>query len=154
MVHVCHGDVWACPECCDDEDAGRGKCQRFLARERGGTRLVNRRHVPDGWGEPGLWPVDGPVVDIGRAAGFSHMVNTDPGDPGWLGNPFRTESAGGDLTREESVMKFREVFYRLTAQNPEFRDAVMDLRGGVLRGWCFPKLCHGDVILEYLDLHG
>jgi hypothetical protein len=27
-VHVCHGDLWRCSCCCNDEDAGTGRCER------------------------------------------------------------------------------------------------------------------------------
>lgn len=155
-THVCHMDVWMCSECCEDEDAGEGVCQRFIARERAGTHLVNRRHIPSGWGPDGVtWPGDHRVVDIGRAEnGTAVMTNTEPGDPGWLGNPYKLKAAGGEYTRAESVSQYRDVFYRLTAQKPEFRDHVKALKGAVLLGWCVPELCHGDVVLEYLDLHG
>jgi hypothetical protein len=154
-VHVCHGDVWICSDCCDDSAAGEGKCQRFIARERAGTLLVNRKHVPVGWGEPHQWPRQSEVVDIGRARNGSGVItNTEPGNAGWLGNPYRLTDAGGEYTREESVERYRSLFYRLAAEKPEFRAAVEDLQGTVLMGWCTPKPCHGDVILEWLDLHG
>lgn len=153
-VHVCHGPNHRCSDCCKDASAGTGECQRFIARERAGTLLVNRRHIPAGWGNPEQWPVDREVVDIGRADhGNAVITNTEPGDPGWLGNPYRLEGSGGEHTREESVYRFRSLFYRLADENPEFRERVLDLQGKVLMGWCTPKLCHGDVLLEWLDAH-
>lgn len=155
VVHICHGDVWACSDCCDDGSAGEGECQRMVARERAGTLLVNRRHIPIGWGEPHQWPVDREVVDIGRAnRGDAVMTNTPPGDAGWLGNPYRLGGDGGDHSREESVERYRNAFYSLADSQTEFRDAVEDLRGSILLGWCTPELCHGDVLLEWLDRHG
>lgn len=153
-VHVCHGPAYRCSECCDDAEAGSDECERFIAREQAGTALVNRRHIPTGWGDPAMWPVDREVVDIGRARGGDGvMTNTAPGEPGWLGNPYRLESAGGDYTREESVQKYREVFTVMAAENTEFREHVLDLRESILLGWCVPKLCHGDVLLEWLGEH-
>lgn len=155
VVHICHGPAYRCSECCEDADAGTGECQRFIARERANTLLVNRRHFPDGWGSWKQWGVDREVVDIGRAReGDAVLTNTEVGEPGWLGNPYRLKSAGGDHTREESVRRYRELFHRMAAQNPEFRSAVKELRGSILLGWCVPELCHGDVILEWLALHG
>ena len=153
-VHICHGEQWKCSDCCDDRVAGEDNCQRMIGRERAGTVLINRRHIPVGWGEPRQWPVEREITDIGRADhGDAVMTNTQPGEPGWLGNPYRLKSAGGDYSREESVERFREVFYRLVNENPEFRERVLELRGQILMGWCVPKLCHGDVVLEWLDRH-
>lgn len=155
QAHICHGDVWMCSECCPDASAGEGKCQRMIGRERAGAGLVNRRHIPTGWGEPHQWPVDREVVDIGRAGnGQAVLTNTEPGADGWLGNPYKLKGAGGEYSREESVARYREVFYRMAAQSPEFREYVAGLHGTILMGWCVPALCHGDVILEWLDLHG
>lgn len=156
VTHVCHGPEYRCSDCCDDASAGEGDCQRFIARKRADTLLVNRRHVPAGWGDPGDWPrVDREVVEIGRAnGGDAVMTNTEPGADGWLGNPYRLKSAGGSYTREESVQKYREVFYAMAAENAEFRSHVRELRGSILLGWCVPELCHGDVVLEWLDRSG
>ena len=67
-----------------------------------------------------------------------------------FGNPFRLENDGGEYTREESVERYREWFVDEVDSNPEFREAVEDLRGETLGCWCKPKSCHGDVILAYL----
>jgi hypothetical protein len=67
-----------------------------------------------------------------------------------FGNPFKLEEDGGDHTRQESIAKYRERFEE-KIRDPEFREAVEDLRGETLGCWCKPEDCHGDVILEYLD---
>lgn len=94
-------------------------------------------------------------VDIGRAKKGEeerkHMLNTEVGNKGWLGNPFILEKHGGDYTREESIKKFKEKFYEKLKNDPEFKQAVKQLKGKVLGGWCKPKACHGDVIVEYLE---
>jgi len=99
------------------------------------TTLVNQRNT------------DEFDIDIGRAdSGESHLLNTDPGELGWLGNPYRM-SDGYD--REEAVAEYREAF-RDRLEDDEFREAVEDLRGKTLACWCSPRACHGDVIVEYI----
>ena len=99
------------------------------------TRLVNQRNT------------DTYDVDIGRAdSGTSHMMNTEIGDPGWLGNPYPVS----EYSREESIANYREDFLARVDQDKAFREAVEELRGRTLACWCKPKPCHGDVILEYL----
>jgi hypothetical protein len=99
------------------------------------TTLVNQRNT------------DEFDIDIGRAHnGESNLLNTEVGDAGWLGNPYRI-SDGYD--REEAVAKYREAF-RDRLEDDEFREAVEDLRGKTLACWCSPRACHGDVIVEYI----
>jgi putative DNA primase/helicase len=69
-----------------------------------------------------------------------------------FGNPFKLEKDGGEYeTREESIQKYREWFADKIRNDPDFRQAVDDLRGDTLGCWCKPEACHGDVILEYLN---
>lgn len=67
-----------------------------------------------------------------------------------FGNPFKLEKDGGSYTREESVDEYRKWFKNKIKNDPEFREAVENMRGETLGCWCKPKKCHGDVILEYL----
>ena len=64
-----------------------------------------------------------------------------------FGNPFHI---GIDGTREEVVLKYKDHFYKML-KNDEFRDKVLALKNEVLGCWCVPDLCHGHVILEYLE---
>ena len=99
------------------------------------TQLVNQRDT------------DKYDLDIGRAdGGTSHMMNTEIGEPGWLGNPYPVT----DHSREESIANYREDFLARIHQDDEFREAVEGLRGQTLACWCAPEHCHGDVILDYL----
>lgn len=100
------------------------------------TRLVNQHRVEQ-------WD-----VDIGRANyGNSHLLNTDVGKPGWLGNPFPLREG---YSREESISRYHEAF-KDQLENDAFRVAVESLQGKTLACYCRPKACHGDVILEFLD---
>lgn len=107
-------------------------------RTEGGTSLVRT-----GQGD----------VDVMRAnRGRSHMLNTRPGEPGWLGNPFKTESAGGQYTTEEATEKFRKALYDKLETDPEFKKEFMKLKGKRL-GYFKPgaSVSHARVIQEALD---
>jgi len=67
-----------------------------------------------------------------------------------FGNPFKMKKDGGEYTREGCVQAYREWFHEKVENDPEFRQAVKDLRGETLGCYCKPKACHGDVIVEYL----
>lgn len=70
------------------------------------------------------------------------------GRPSVYGNPFEL---GKDGYRETVVAKYREYFNERITTDDGFRRAVEFLEGKTLGCFCFPELCHGDVIIEWLD---
>lgn len=75
-----------------------------------------------------------------------------------IGNPHRLEKDGGDYTRQESVMAYAaDMDEQLSDDDAnglsgeELRDYLDDLRGETLGCWCVPELCHGHVVLYWLD---
>ena len=117
------------------DQSGDGGTQVTLSGEVE-TKVVNMKNVR-------TWD-----VDIGRAnGGTADMSNTEPTNPGWIGNPYRMSDG---YTREEAVDLFREDFIEKLRNDAEFRAAVDDLEGKTLGGHCKPKACHGDVIVAYL----
>lgn len=70
--------------------------------------------------------------------------------PGPFGNPYRLwEDAGGD--RERCLRMFRAYFQTRIEEDEAWRTAVCGLRGRILKCYCKPLLCHGDVYVEWLD---
>ena len=67
---------------------------------------------------------------------------------GPFGNPFKI-GVNGD--RVQVIEKYREWFYKRILTDTEFRDKIQSLKGRVLGCWCVPDLCHGMVIIEYLE---
>ncbi len=62
------------------------------------------------------------------------------------GNPFHI---GPDGTREEVIEKYREWIL----DQPELLEALPELRGKRLGCWCYPLPCHGDVLVELVDIY-
>lgn len=56
-------------------------------------------------------------------------------------NPFKV---GDHRDRREAVTAYREWL----AQRPDLLAAIPELRDKRLACWCFPLLCHGDVLAE------
>lgn len=54
-------------------------------------------------------------------------------------------------SRPESILQYHAWFYRQLEFSPEFKEAVLALKGLTLGCWCAPLACHGDVIVEYLE---
>lgn len=63
------------------------------------------------------------------------------------GNPYKLQKDGGEYTRQESVLKYREYIY---GEIEEGRCDLDELAGETLGCWCLPKLCHGIVLLNML----
>ncbi len=70
------------------------------------------------------------------------------GEDGYFGNPFYLNS---ENEREEVLTKYRKWFYERLAIDNEFKQRVEQLKGKRLGCFCSPKLCHGDVISEYVN---
>jgi hypothetical protein len=71
------------------------------------------------------------------------------GRPSLFGNPF---IIGRDGSRKEVVQKYKIYLYERVRSDKEFKREVEKLRGKRLGCFCCPKLCHGDVIVEYLNV--
>lgn len=65
-----------------------------------------------------------------------------------FGNPFHLKHEG---ERGTVLQQYREYFYKRVEHDPEFRQRVLALRGKRLGCWCAPKLCHGMIIVEWLE---
>ena len=53
--------------------------------------------------------------------------------------------------REEVIELYRQDFRIRIRTDPTFKERVLELAGHTLGCWCSPLLCHGDVIIEYLN---
>jgi len=75
-------------------------------------------------------PSRGEQYDVlGMRAGIRNMGNARlPGEPGWLGNPYVAQDAGGRYTRQEATDLFGRLIER-KAQDPAWRDAFLGLQG-------------------------
>ena len=69
------------------------------------------------------------------------------GRPSIFGNPFSIAKYG----REECIEKYKEYFYRRIKDDKRFKEAVLKLKGKTLGCFCKPEICHGDIIVDYLN---
>ena len=66
---------------------------------------------------------------LGMRQGIRDMGNARmPGEPGWLGNPYKAVDAGGRYTRQEATDLFGQLVEQ-KAQDPAWRDAFLALQG-------------------------
>ena len=96
-------------------------------------------------------------VYIGRGdGGDAHLNNTEIGDTGWLGNPYKTKSGGGGYSQEQSIALYcGDVLNRLS-DDPAFGAELAQLKGQRLACYCrhareSKPACHGDVLVEVIQ---
>lgn len=63
-----------------------------------------------------------------RVRGQTMATVKAPGEPGWLGNPYVADDAGGSYTRQQATEKFAELIEQ-KAQDPDWREAFLGLEG-------------------------
>jgi len=64
------------------------------------------------------------------------------------GNPF---VIGPDGDREQVLRSYAVYFEDRIQRDARFRAAVLALKGKRLACWCAPEMCHGDIIVEWLQ---
>lgn len=100
------------------------QAERRTAVLRGETVLANKKH-------------DHQLVDWARETG--RLVHIDRGTI-W-GNPFILDADGN----RETVVEKYSVYYDM---KNSLWPKIGELRGKVLACWCYPELCHGNVLME------
>lgn len=76
-----------------------------------------------------------------------------PGEPGWLGNPYKADDAGGPYTRQEATRMFGDEVYR-RGEDPEWARAFQGLRGKAI-GYYKPDepFIHLQELARWLNEH-
>jgi hypothetical protein len=96
-------------------------------------------------------------VYIGRGdGGNAHLKNTEIGETGWLGNPYRLDGHGGIHTREQSLKHYCQDVLSRVETDPAFAAALADLKGQRLACYCRQSNesepnCHGDILVQVID---
>lgn len=72
------------------------------------------------------------------------------GRPSKLGNPFTLNDPKDEAARALVIENYR-AWFNERLSDPEFLDALEEVRGRDLGCWCAPRACHGDVVLEWLE---
>ena len=111
---------------------------RYGLLEHGRTMLANKRKGKDE--EIIAWAKDRNLyVYIGDGSGYAKEKRSV-----WH-NPYNIKKH--KITRERAVAEYREYLFR----SPELLSRIDELRGKLLVCWCYPKPCHGNVLIEFLN---
>lgn len=72
----------------------------------------------------------------------------EPLTPTNLRNPYSIAEHG----RESAVEMYKAYFYHRYVTDNEFRDTVHNCQGKTLGGWSYPSKCHGEVIIDLIEV--
>ena len=64
-------------------------------------------------------------------------------------NPFKIGKHG---TREEVIQKYKEYIITKLEKEPDLKAELITMKGKNLGCWCYPELCHGNILLELINL--
>lgn len=88
------------------------------------------------------------VVNLRREKFDVYIGRGGKGQDGYFGNPIRLE----DESQRVSVLhQYERYFFDRLVRDPIFNERVYSLKGKTLGCFCKPKLCHGDIIVDYLE---
>lgn len=93
------------------------------------------------------------VIAMRYNGGKNHMNNTQAGQEGSLGNPYKWSGNGGTGTVEEAVARFKKDFLSRVENDSEYRDYILSLAGKKI-GYYQPDAktpTHLKVIKEWLE---
>lgn len=88
------------------------------------------------------------VVNIRTDKYEVYIGRAGKGKDGYFGNPFHLED---EEDRERILVLYKDYFNIRIEEDEEFKNKVEGLKGKTLGCFCKPKLCHGDIIVEYLE---
>ena len=123
-----------------DTGAESGEGPESAGGDQSGTRVVHRSEPHD--------------VYIGRGrGGDGHLKNTEIGETGWLGNPYKLDD--GYSRKQSLALYWADLSYRIE-HDPEFSCALARLKGQRLACYCRSShedepACHGDVLVRAIE---
>lgn len=96
------------------------------------------------------WIQDPENVYIGRS-GIVFIDNERyPKDTSVFCNPFKINK---NTTRDQVISTYREYIIDKIDHNLEIKEQLMKMKNKNLGCWCYPEACHGNVLLELIEMY-
>jgi hypothetical protein len=93
------------------------------------------------------WMEDKNNVYIGRKGIVFIDKERYPKKSSIFSNPYKV---GKDGTRKEVVEKYRK-YIKKRVEDPLINKELNKLKGKNLGCWCYPELCHGNILLDIIN---
>lgn len=96
------------------------------------------------------WIDDSNNIYIARA-GVVFIENTRfPTQSSKFANPYKI---GKDGSREEVIIKYRNYITEKIKNDKNMLNELLSMKGKNLGCWCYPDMCHGNILLELIDMY-
>jgi hypothetical protein len=87
-------------------------------------------------------------VYIGRTGVVFIDKKRFPTESSNFANPFKI---GKDGTREDVIDKYKIYITKKLENNTELQSELLTLKGKHLGCWCYPDMCHGNVLIDIIN---
>jgi hypothetical protein len=94
------------------------------------------------------WMEDPNNVYIGRQGVVFINKKRFPPKASNFANPYKI---GKDGTREEVILKYKKYITEKLKNNEALQQELLSMKGKTLGCWCYPAMCHGNILLEFID---
>lgn len=94
------------------------------------------------------WVDDENNIYIGRKGVVFINKIRFPKNSSNFANPYKI---GKDGTREEVILKYKKYIENKLENNKDLVSELLLLKGKNLGCWCYPEICHGNILLELID---
>ena len=105
---------------------------------------------PKGYNDLKEWMLDSKNIYIGRSGIVFIDKQSYPKQNSPFYNPFKINK---DTTREQAINKYRTYIVDKLEKDPKLLELLILMKGKNLGCWCHPEPCHGDVLLELIELY-
>lgn len=94
------------------------------------------------------WIDDDNNVYIGRHGIVFIEGKRFPSRSSNFANPFKI---GKDGTREEVIIKYKKYIIERLNYDEKLKEELLALKNKNLGCWCYPELCHGNILIELIE---
>jgi hypothetical protein len=90
------------------------------------------------------------VVNLHKEPYDVYIGRAGKGQDGYFGNPFPLKG-NQEIDRIYCIQLYSAYFLGRIDKDSEFKKRIEALKDKTLGCFCKPKMCHGDVIVDYLE---
>lgn len=108
------------------------------------------KHIRPNYNNLEEWMNDENNIYVGRKGIVFINKKRFPEKSSNFANPYKI---GKDGTREEILIKYKNYIIDKLKNNEELKNELLSLKNKKLGCWCYPEMCHGNILLELINAH-
>jgi len=108
------------------------------------------KHIRPKYNNLKEWTEDSSNVYIARGGVVFIDKKRFPSVSSNFANPYKVDRDG---TRQEVIDKYRKYITQKLENSKSLQYELLMMKGKNLGCWCYPEMCHGNIILEMIDIY-